>query len=127
MSIKVKWIVLLLWLGVSLSACSRAGSDDPMLQAHLEQTPNTLGQHAIIITIQDNGAPLTTPAVQLETTMSHAGMASQMIPMESLGDGRYTANLNIDMLGEWVFIVHVPDPTGATSARQKTLPAFNIQ
>ncbi len=118
-------LILLSLMMVSLLGCSRTPSDDPRLTISLEQTPSAMGGQTIVLTINDGTTPLDNANVQLEATMTHAGMPSQIVPMQALGAGKYQASIDFSMLGEWVLIVNVTEANGATM--QRTLPAFTIQ
>ncbi|XSG75907.1 FixH family protein [Herpetosiphon llansteffanensis] len=118
-------LILLSLLFVSLIGCSRTPSDDPRLTMSLEQTPSTMGVQTIVLVINDGATPLDNAKVQIEATMTHAGMPSQIVQMQALGAGKYQANIDFSMLGEWVLIVNVTEANGAVM--QRTLPAFNIQ
>ncbi|MBM7843886.1 FixH family protein [Herpetosiphon giganteus] len=110
---------------MSLIGCSRTPSDDPRLLMSLEQTPSAMGVQTIVLVINDGSTPLDNAKVQLEATMTHAGMPSQIVQMQALGAGKYQASIDFSMLGEWVLIVNVTEANGAVM--QRTLPAFNIQ
>lgn len=118
-------LILLSLIFVSLIGCSRTPSDDPRLTMSLEQTPSTMGVQTIVLVINDGATPLDNAKVQIEATMTHAGMPSQIVQMQPLGAGKYQANIDFSMLGEWVLIVNVTEANGAVM--QRTLPAFNIQ
>ncbi|MFD3162744.1 FixH family protein [Herpetosiphon sp. NSE202] len=110
---------------MSLIGCSRTPSDDQRLTMSLEQTPSAMGVQTIVLVINDGTTPLDNAKVQLEATMTHAGMPSQIVQMQALGAGKYQASIDFSMLGEWVLIVNVTEANGAVM--QRTLPAFTIQ
>ncbi|KPL86074.1 FixH family protein [Herpetosiphon geysericola] len=118
-------LILLSLMFLSLLGCSRTPSDDPRLLMSLEQTPNAMGIQTIVLVINDGSTPLDNAKVQIEATMTHAGMPSQIVQMQALGAGKYQASIDFSMLGEWVLIVNVTEANGAVM--QRTLPAFNIQ
>lgn len=125
MILRYTQLILLSLLFVSLLGCSRTPSDDPRLNISLEQIPSTMEVQTIVLSISDGATPLENAKVQIEATMTHAGMPSQIVPMESLGAGKYQASIDFSMLGEWVLIVNITESNGAVM--QRTLPAFTIQ
>lgn len=118
-------LILLSLILVSLLGCSRTPSDDPRLNISLEQPPSTMAVQTIVLSISDGATPLENAKVQIEATMTHAGMPSQIVQLEPLGAGKYQASIDFSMLGEWVLIVNVTESNGAVM--QRTLPAFTIQ
>lgn len=118
-------LILLSLMFLSLLGCSRTPSDDPRLLMSLEQTPNAMGVQTIVLVINDGSTPLDNAKVQIEATMTHAGMPSQIVQMQALGAGKYQGSIDFSMLGEWVLIVNVTEANGAVM--QRTLPAFTIQ
>lgn len=125
MMLRYTQLILLSLLFVSVLGCSRTPSDDPRLNISLEQTPSAMAVQTIVLSISDGATPLENAKVQIEATMTHAGMPSQIVPMEPLGAGKYQASIDFSMLGEWVLIVNITESNGAVM--QRTLPAFNIQ
>lgn len=125
MMLRYVQLILLSLILVSLLGCSRTPSDDPRLNISLEQTPSAMAVQTIVLSISDGATPLENAKVQIEATMTHAGMPSQIVQMESIGAGKYQASIDFSMLGEWVLIVNVTEANGAVM--QRTLPAFNIK
>ena len=50
--------------------------------------------------------------------MSHAGMTPVFVDATEFEAGRYRANMDLSMAGDWVVLVHITLPDGATVDRQ---------
>lgn len=64
------------------------------------------------------GVPVTEAQIEVQGTMSHAGMEPLWVVAEAEGEGRYLASLPWTMGGEWLLTVHVTLPDGTTLERR---------
>lgn len=60
--------------------------------------------------------------LQVEATMSHAGMAPVFATPRDLGDGRYVARLAFTMAGDWVLLLTGTLPDGRALDRRFDVP-----
>jgi hypothetical protein len=81
--------------------------------------PPRVGQVIITLRVTDvSGKPLSGAHINIEGNMSHAGMAPVFAEAAAVEPGRYRANLEITMAGDWVMLVHLTLPDGAKVERQ---------
>jgi hypothetical protein len=90
----------LLWLG-----CAPVRPTALDLQREGHQTLH-VGQVTLTVHLKRGGQPLTTPDVQVQADMTHAGMATVSGQTVSLGNGLYrVSGLDLNMAGDWVLSV----------------------
>jgi hypothetical protein len=65
-----------------------------------------------------SGKPLSGAHINIEGNMSHAGMAPVFADAGAVEPGRYRANMELTMAGDWVVLVHLTLPEGAKVERQ---------
>jgi len=68
------------------------------------------------------GAPVTGATVEVEGNMNHAGMVPELADAEELGDGRYAADIEFTMGGDWFFVVTVKTQAGERVERVVEVP-----
>jgi YtkA-like len=78
-----------------------------------------VGRTTITLKLADSsGNPVTKARVTLEGNMSHAGMVPVYAETTELQPGRYQANMELTMAGDWNITVHVNLSNGLGVERQ---------
>ena len=109
------------FLMASLTACHRrVGAVSAVsVQEEILPQPVTVGPATITIKLSDTqGNPLSGAGVMFEGDMSHPGMSPIFAAAKELPVGRYQAQLDFGMAGDWVVILHIKLPNGQTLERQ---------
>lgn len=104
-----------------LVACQRGATDaaDIALKLSVSPNPPTIGIAQVSVTLSDSaGKAVQGAKVDLEGTMTHAGMASETATANEVAPGRYQAALNLTMDGDWFIIVRATLADGRTLERQ---------
>jgi hypothetical protein len=120
-------------LAVGLVACAgRGGTGDfgaDRAQIDLRIAPPTpaVGAAQLALTLADpSGAPLDGATVEIEGTMTHAGMRPVFAQARGQGDGRYQVDaFTFTMAGDWLLIVKVTLPDGGRA--QRTFPVDGVR
>jgi hypothetical protein len=122
----------LLGLGLSLllvlTACGRGSKDLPDVAVELliEPEPPQLGPAAITVTLRDaGGEPLSGAEVELEGNMNHAGMVPVFADAVEVAPGRYQANLEFTMGGDWFILVRADLADGRSLERKIDVPGVD--
>ena len=58
------------------------------------------------------------PRLTVESDMSHPGMSPVFAESNEVSSGRYRANIDFAMAGDWVLLLHIKLPGGETVERQ---------
>lgn len=119
-------------VGVLLAACGRAVStatpstrktvssfqttlktSDGILVLQLSITPNRLGKNAFLVDVKSagSGKPVTNEQVQIFTTMLDMDMGTGVIIFHADGNGRYSAQADFPMDGNWEIHIQLLDGT----------------
>ena len=106
-----------------ISGCSKRRADDssPGLAITHEISPDPphVGPATLTLKLADaTDAPITKAQVGLEADMQHPGMVPHPFEVKELDPGRYQAQVQFDMAGDWVILLHVTLPDGNTVDRQ---------
>jgi hypothetical protein len=64
------------------------------------------------------GKPISNAQVALEADMSHPGMQPRFAKATEREPGRYRAQLEFPMAGDWVILLHITLPGGKRVERQ---------
>jgi hypothetical protein len=89
------------------------------MASEIAPQPPRAGVVTITLRVMDgSGQPLTRARLRLEGNMSHAGMAPVFADAAEVEPGRYRANMELSMAGDWVVLVHLTLPDGAKVERQ---------
>jgi YtkA-like len=64
------------------------------------------------------GKPITGARIAIEADMSHAGMSPFFADAKETERGRYQAQVEFQMAGDWVILLHVTLPGGNKVERQ---------
>ncbi|MGD8399068.1 MAG: FixH family protein [Anaerolineae bacterium] len=112
-----------------LAACARGGRDLPDVDVALtiEPSPPRVGLATVTVALADaTGAPITGADVELEGNMSHAGMVPVFGDAREVAPGRYEADLEFTMGGDWFILVRATLPDGRSLERQVDVPAVDV-
>ena len=120
-------------LAIALVACvGRGGTGDfgaDRAQIDLQTAPSrpTVGVAQLALTLADpSGTPLDGATVEIEGTMTHAGMKPVLAQARGQGEGRYQVDaFTFTMAGDWLLIVKVTLPDGGRA--QRTFPVDGIR
>jgi hypothetical protein len=116
---------LLLAGAVLLPGCR--GSDGPgelegyRVTVNLAPTPPVVGPNLVVLSLSDpSGAPVDLASVELEGTMTHAGMVPVHAPARFEAQGRYRVEaFEFTMGGDWILRVHVTLPDGRSGVLER--------
>ena len=119
-------VLLALLAALILSACGPRGEQTGGLDVtvvSVSPDPATVGDAVITLEIHDaDGNPVEGATIEVEGTMTHAGMKPVIVETESLGEGKYaTQDFKFTMGGDWVLIVRATLADGSTAAQQVDL------
>ncbi len=107
-------------LGVlALIACGPRGQESGALDVTIISVapdPATVGDAVLTLEIRDvDGNPIEGATIEVEGTMTHAGMQPVIVATEALGAGKYaTRDFRFTMGGDWVIIVRATLADGTT-------------
>jgi hypothetical protein len=62
--------------------------------------------------------PIAGARVTIEADMSHAGMSPRFADAKEAEPGRYQADVEFQMAGDWVILLHITLPDGRRLERQ---------
>ena len=116
-------LALLLLLG--LLGCTRGGSSLPDVSVDLavEPQPPRMGPAVVLVTLTGaGGQPLAGASVELEGNMSHAGMVPVLAPAVEIEPGRYRAELEFTMAGDWFILVRATLADGRSLEEKVDVP-----
>jgi len=93
----------------ALGGCGGGGSEAALaIEVATVPSPASVGPTELVLAIRDEaGAPLAGAEVRIEATMAHAGMVPEFADAEEIEAGRYRAELELTMGGDWLLIVDV--------------------
>ena len=111
-------VLLALLAALVLSACGPRGEQTGALDVtvvSVSPDPATVGDAVITLEIHDaDGNPVEGATIEVEGTMTHAGMKPVIVETESLGEGKYaTQDFTFSMGGDWVLSCAPRSPTAA--------------
>ena len=110
---------LLCLLLAGFTSCRNQSPSGFTVTAEITPQPPRVGEATIILRVTGaSGKPVTGTRVALEGNMSHAGMAPVFADAAELEPGRYRANMELTMAGDWIILVHVTLPDGEKVERQ---------
>ena len=117
-------MLALLLLG-GLAACAGRGDtgdfgeDRVRIGLRIEPARPATGTAQLALTLADPaGAPLDGATVEIEGTMTHAGMRPVAARARGQGEGRYEVEaFTFTMGGDWLLIAHVTLPDGTRARR----------
>ena len=105
------------------AGCSKHRDDEssPGLAIRHEISPDPpyVGAATLTLKLADaTDAPITKAHIGLEADMQHPGMVPHSFEVKELDPGRYQSQVQFDMAGDWVILLHVTLPDGNTLDRQ---------
>lgn len=118
-------LVLLLLIGILAIGCERGDgsstdAEDVQIEISVTPDPPQVGPATITVTLTDaDGEPITGADLDIEGTMSHAGM--EPVLSNTTGDetGQYvTDDFEFTMGGDWIIIVRGELPDGTEIERE---------
>jgi YtkA-like protein len=104
------WLVFAFASFLLLCGCNRPTQSSPAVRIYYQVAPQppVVGAATIMVILADGTAkPVTGARVRLEGDMSHAGMAPVFGEAGEVAPGRYQANLDLAMAGDWVILSHI--------------------
>lgn len=112
-------IISLCLLCLFVVGCRNHSSVDVRITPEVAPQPPRVGQVTITLRVIDSsGKPVTAARVRLEGNMSHAGMVPAFADAAEIEPGRYRANMELLMSGDWIVLVHMTLPGGEKVDRQ---------
>ncbi|MGD8627114.1 MAG: FixH family protein [Anaerolineae bacterium] len=117
-------VLLLLLAGAVLVACARGGADlpDVGLELTVDPHPPQIGPATLLVSLSDAaGQPIRGAQVELEGNMNHAGMVPVFATAVEVAPGRYRAELEFTMAGDWFILVRAALPDGRALERRVDL------
>lgn len=124
-------LALLVLVLLAASACRGQAAQQPAAQdvqiaLHLSPNRPSVGPATITVQLRDAaGRPIEGAKVEVEGTMTHAGMLPVITRAKEVGDGRYVVeDFEFTMAGDWVLIVQAELPSGAMAERTFAVPGI---
>ena len=103
--------IKLLCLLCLFAACRSQPSADIRITHEVVPEPPRVGQATITLRVTDSSGALVNGArIKLEGNMTHSGMAPVFADAAEFERGRYRANMELTMAGDWIVVVHVTLP-----------------
>jgi hypothetical protein len=121
----MRWILTIFIAAMAVVGCQRGADNANDFTASLSVTPDPprVGAAQVAVSLRDTvGQPVTGAQVELEGTMSHAGMTPVIAAATEDAPGVYRADLEFTMAGDWIIIVRATLTDGRTWQRQIDLP-----
>jgi YtkA-like protein len=111
------------------TTCSHAGGESNAI--HIEHVlapdPPVVGFLSLELALTDrSGAPTQATSVSVEGNMTHPGMVPSPAVVTQVGPGRYRANLELTMPGDWVLLAEITLPDGTRVEHSVVLPGVRI-
>jgi hypothetical protein len=104
-----------------LAGCSKSAEPPPFvaIEQEISPAPARVGPATVTLKLTDAGAkPITGAHFAIEADMSHPGMAPRLAEAKEAELGRYQAQLEFPMAGDWVILLHITLPGGKKLERQ---------
>lgn len=102
-----------------VAGCRSQPSVDIRIAPEVAPQPARVGQTTITLRVTDSSGALVKGArIKLEGDMSHSGMVPVFADAAELEPGRYRANIELSMAGDWIVLVHLTLRDGAKVERQ---------
>jgi len=116
---RVSSLCLLCFFVAGLISCRNQSAVNITVTPEIAPRPPREGQVTIMLRVTEaSGQPLTGARIKLEGNMSHAGMTPVFADAAELEPGRYRANMELSMAGDWIVLVHVTLPDGVKVDRE---------
>jgi hypothetical protein len=104
-----------------ISGCARPPQPPPVIEIEhtISPQPARVGRAMVTLKLGDGaGKTITGAHIAIEAEMSHPGMSPQFAEGKETDAGRYQAQLDFPMAGDWVILLHVMLPGGTKLERQ---------
>ena len=101
-----------------VAGCHSQLSGDIAIAPEVEPQPPRVGRVTITVRVTQGGKPVSGARTRFEGNMSHAGMVPVFAEARELEPGRYRANIELTMAGDWVVSVHLTLPDGTNAYQQ---------
>jgi YtkA-like len=89
------------------------------IQQEITPQPARVGEAMMTVELADAAAnPVTNAAIMAEAEMNHPGMAPAFNAANETAPGRYRAQINFTMGGDWVVLLHIKLADGRKIERQ---------
>jgi hypothetical protein len=107
-------------------SCQPAGEQEAaelVLELTIAPSPPRVGMANVELTLADASATAVEGAtVRIEGNMNHAGMVPVFADAHEVAPGRYEAELELTMGGDWILLVEAELPDGRSQRWQEALP-----
>jgi YtkA-like len=118
----LRWLAALACAATLLEVgCSRPVEPPPLvaIEHEISPEPARVGPATVALRLSDaTGKPITGARIAIEADMSHAGMSPFFADAKETERGRYQAQVEFQMAGDWVILLHVTLPGGNKVERQ---------
>ena len=102
-----------------VAGCRIQPSSDVRITPEVQPQPARVGQATITLRVTNSsGVPINRARIKLEGNMSHSGMAPVFADAAEFEPGHYRANIELNMAGDWIVLVHLSLADGTTVDRQ---------
>jgi hypothetical protein len=102
-------------------ACSRRVEppDSVAIGHEISPEPPRVGVTTVTLKLADRTSkPIAGARIVVEADMSHAGMSPRFADAKEAEAGRYQAQVEFQMAGDWVILLHITLPDGKKLERQ---------
>jgi hypothetical protein len=119
-----KLCVGLIVFGALLSGCAKHQGDSATpglaIKHEISPDPPRVGSVATLtLNLSDaTAAPISKARIALEADMLHPGMVPRAFEVKEIAPGLYQSQLQFEMAGDWVILMHIVLPDGYSSDRQ---------
>lgn len=102
-------------LAAGLTACGRADApSDLTVRVQFTPDPPRVGPSELLLELFDGEQrPIEGALVRVEGNMNHAGMVPEITAAKEISSGRYAADLEFTMGGDWFLVVSARTEEGA--------------
>ena len=101
-----------------MAACHRAAEPAVAVDSEVVPRPVRVGAATVRLTLRGASQPVTGARIALEGDMSHAGMAPVFGDARETAPGHYEGDLNFNMPGDWIVLLHVTLANGQKLERE---------
>jgi hypothetical protein len=90
-----------------------------VIEHEISPEPPHVGVTTVTLNVADRSSkPIAGARIAVEADMSHAGMSPGFAEAKEAEPGRYQAQVEFQMAGDWVILLHVTLPDGKKLERQ---------
>ncbi len=118
-------IILFIASGLMIIGCQPSGDEASKiaLDWKIEPNPPQVGMATIKFTLRDSTEQLIEGAdIRLEGTMSHPGMTPVIVTAEETAPGKYSAEMEFTMGGDWIILIKLALDEERVVERQIEIP-----